>query len=213
VLELGLTGGIGSGKSTVAQGLVARGAILVDADAIVRLVQQPSMPVFEAMVERWGQCIVAEDGTLARQAVANIVFHDEAELKALNALVHPAIIEEMTRQREAQRGTDTTVISDIPLLVESTHEDLGGVIVVDVPVELQVDRLMAHRSFAEDDARARIASQSSREDRLEVADFVVDNSGDLEALEAEVDRCWEWIATLDRPELDAPIREVTSKRS
>ena len=213
VLELGLTGGIGSGKSTVAELLVSRGAVLVDADAIVRQVQEPGKPVFVAMVERWGDGIVDEDGTLDRQAVANIVFHDEEELKTLNDLVHPAVIEEMTRQREAQRETDNTVISDIPLLVESNHADLGGVIVVDVPVELQVERLMDYRGFDEDDARARIANQSSREDRLAVANFVVDNSGDLVALLVEADRCWEWIQTLPRPEPGAPVRQVTSKRS
>ena len=130
MLEIGLTGSIGSGKSTVATLLVERGAVLLDADAIVREIQEPGTPVFAAMVERWGDGIVTDDGTLDRQAVADRVFGDADELTALNAIVHPVVADEMTRRREALAGTDATVILDIPLLVESGHEGLAGIIVV-----------------------------------------------------------------------------------
>ena len=117
MIEIGLTGGIGSGKSTVADALVARGAELIDADRIVRDLQTPGAAVFDQMVERWGERIVAGDGTLDRAAVADIVFNDEAELEALNAIVHPAVAEEMKTRRDALQDTDTIVILDIPLLV------------------------------------------------------------------------------------------------
>jgi dephospho-CoA kinase len=203
VIEIGLTGGIGSGKSTVADLLVARGAVLIDADRIVRDLQKPGQPVFEAMVARWGDRIVADDGTLDRAAVAEIVFSDEDELTALNDIVHPAVGNEMQARREAVEGTDAVVVLDIPLLVRADgkpiaeqYRDLAGIIVVDVDPELAVARLVAHRGFGEEDARNRIANQASREERRAVADVVIDNSGDLDALEAEVDRAWAWIQTL-----------------
>ncbi len=211
MLEIGLTGGIGSGKSTVAALLMARGAVLLDADAIVREVQQPGAPVFAAMVERWGDDIVAADGTLDRQAVADRVFGDPDELAALNAIVHPVVGDEMTRRRAELANTDATVVLDIPLLVESGHEGLGGIIVVDVDPEVAVERLVAHRGFAEQDARDRIRRQASREDRLVRADVVVDNSGTLEDLEDEVDRAWAWVRTLDRPPLDREVTRISSR--
>ena len=211
MLEIGLTGGIGSGKSTVAALLVARGAVLLDADAIVRQVQQPGAPVFAAMVERWGDDIVAADGTLDRQAVADRVFGDPDELAALNAIIHPAVGDEMTRRRAELANTDATVVLDIPLLVESGHEGLGGIIVVDVDPEVAVERLVAHRGFAEQDARDRISRQASREDRLVRADVVVDNSGTLEELEDEVDRAWAWVQVLDRPPLDQEVTRIGSR--
>jgi len=211
VLEIGLTGGIGSGKSTVAALLVERGAVLLDADAIVRELQEPGTPVFAAMVERWGDDIVAADGTLDRQAVADRAFGDPDELAALNAIVHPAVSDEMTRRREALADTDATVILDIPLLVESGHEGLGGIIVVDVDPEVAVGRLMAHRGFTEADARSRIARQASREDRLVRADVVVDNSGSLDDLVAQVDRVQAWLDGLDRPAAGGPVRRIGSR--
>lgn len=200
MLELGLTGGIGSGKSSVANLLVARGAELVDADAVVRELQAPGGAVLLAMVEHFGDKILTDEGTLDRQAVADIVFTDKEQLEALNRITHPAVNREMRDRRRAFVDTDATVILDIPLLIESGHKDLGGVIVVDTPVDLAVERLMAHRGFSEEDARARMANQVSREKRREKADFVVDNGATLADLEAEVDRCWAWIATLARPE-------------
>jgi dephospho-CoA kinase len=206
VIEIGLTGGIGSGKSTVADGLVARGAVLIDADRIVRELQEPGAPVFEAMVERWGDRIVAADGTLDRAAVARIAFGDEAELKALNDIVHPAVGKEMVRRRKEVEGTDAVVILDIPLLVRADGEsiadqyaNLAGIIVVDVDPELAVKRLVQHRGFTAKDARARIRNQASREARRAVADRVIDNSGTLEELRPQIDFVWSWIRTLPHP--------------
>ena len=211
MLEIGLTGGIGSGKSTVAALLVKRGAVLLDADAIVRELQEPGTPVFVAMVERWGDEIVAADGGLNRQAVADRAFGDADELEALNAIVHPAVADEMTRRRKALAGTDATVILDIPLLVESGHEGLGGVIVVDVDPDVAVGRLVTHRGFTEDDARGRIARQASREDRLARADVVIDNSGTMADLFAEVGLAWAWIEGLERPVPGEAVTRIGSR--
>ena len=211
MLEIGLTGGIGSGKSTVAAMLVDRGASLLDADAIVRDLQTPGTPVFTAMVERWGDRILDDDGGLDRQAVADIVFADADELAALNGIVHPAVGDEMTRRREALADTDATVILDIPLLVESGHQGLAGVIVVDVDPEVAVARLVAGRGFTPDDARSRIARQASREERLGRADLVVDNGGSLEDLTREVDRAWSWIGTLERPQSGSGVPRIGSR--
>ncbi len=210
MLEIGLTGSIGSGKSTVAALLVERGAVLLDADAIVREIQEPGTPVFTAMVEHWGHDIVADDGTLDRQAVADRVFGDTDELAVLNAIVHPAVADEMTRRRKALASTDATVILDIPLLVESGHDGLAGIIVVDVDPELAVERLTTHRGFTESDARGRIARQVSRADRLARADVVVDNSGSLNDLVAQVDLVQAWLEKLDRPPLDHPVKRIGS---
>jgi dephospho-CoA kinase len=194
---VGLTGGIGSGKSTVAAKLVARGAHLVDADKIVRELQEPGQPVFLAMVERFGPGIVAADGRLDRQAVADIVFADSAALADLNAITHPAVRKEIGRRARVHEGTDHVVVLDIPLFDRvGTTVPVGGVLVVDVPPELQVERLVRFRRFSEVDALARIGQQLSREARLADADFVIDNSGDEAALDAEVDRAWAWIASL-----------------
>ena len=194
--EFGLTGGIGSGKSSVSERLVRKGAGLVDADATVKQLQRPGEAVFEAMVEHFGNEIVGPDGEFDRPAIAAIVFNDEAQLKALNDIVHPAVRDSMKEQREKLAESHEVVILDIPLLFEGkrAYDDLAGVIVVDLPVDLAVARLVAHRGFTEEDARSRIASQVTREVRLEKADFVVDNSGGLEDLDLEVDRCWNWIS-------------------
>jgi dephospho-CoA kinase len=196
VLLIGLTGGIGSGKSSVSARLAERGAAVIDADAIVREVQAPGTPVLAAMVERFGPEILGADGSLDRQAVADIVFTDPVALADLNAIVHPAVGAEIARRLEVEAATDHVVILDVPLLVESGRSDLAAMIVVDVDPETAVARLVEHRGFRADDAWARIARQVSREDRLAKADLVVDNSGSLADLEAEVDRAWAWIETL-----------------
>lgn len=207
MIEIGLTGGIGSGKSTVADALVERGAVLIDADRIVRELQEPGQPVFEAMVERWGTKIVARDGTLDRAKVAEIAFNDKDELKALNDIVHPAVGKEMVARRKAVEGTDAVVILDIPLLVRADGEsiadqyaNLAGIIVVDTDPEIALERLVRHRGFDEKDAKARIANQASREARRAVADRVIDNSGTLEDLEPQIRFVWSWISTLPHPD-------------
>lgn len=201
MILVGLTGGIGSGKSTVSAALADRGAVIVDADAIVREVQQPGSPVLRQLAERFGEQVIAADGSLDRAAVAGIVFSDPEALKALNAIVHPAVAAEMNRRVEAQRDTQRVVVMDIPLLTENPRDGLQGVIVVDVPVDTQVERLVRFRGFAEDDARARIAKQATREQRLATASFTIDNSGTLEDLAPQVERLWQWLHTL--PQLPA----------
>lgn len=193
---VGLTGGIGSGKSTVAAGLVERGAVLVDADAIVHELQRPGTVVFSEMVERFGEGIVAEDGSLDRGAVADLVFSDPEALAALGSIVHPRVHEEIERRIEEQSGTDNVVLLDIPLLGEAGWPGLAGTIVVDLPVEVALERLVTHRGFSEEDARSRVEAQISRTERLAFADFVIDNSGTPEDLEEQLDLAWEWIATL-----------------
>ena len=197
VLLVGLTGGIGSGKSTVSAMLADRGAVIIDADAIVRSLQQPGMPVFDAMVERFGPSIVAADGTLDRAAVAAIVFTDEQARKDLEAIVHPAVGAEMIRLLGEQAGTDRIVVYDVPLLVESGKKGYGAVVVVDVDPEVAGQRLVTSRGMPEADARNRIANQVPREERVAIADRVLDNSGTVEQLRAQVDELWEWLVKLE----------------
>lgn len=197
--SVGLTGGIGSGKSTVSALLAKRGAVVIDADAITREVQAPGSPVLAAMVERFGPTILDDDGALIRQAVADIVFNDPAALADLNGIVHPAVTARMAERMAELADTDALVILDIPLLVEGGREGLAGIIVVDVDPEVAVQRLVEHRGMREDDARARMARQASREERLAKADIVIDNSGTLADLEAAVADAWPRIVALGQP--------------
>ena len=193
MLLLGLTGGIGSGKSTVSAEFARRGAIVIDADLVVRELQSPGGAVLAAMVEHFGDTILAPDGTLNRQAVADIVFNDPEQLKALNAIVHPKVGAEIDGQIEAQRDTDNVVILDVPLLVESKAYETEGIIVVDTDPEIAVQRLVEFRGFNADDARARMKLQATREERRAVAAFIVPNDGTQEDLMAHIDDCWTWI--------------------
>ncbi len=196
VLLVGLTGGIGSGKSSVSSRLADRGAVVIDADAITRDLQEPGTEVFQAMVDRFGPEIVAADGTLDRPAVADVVFSDPEALADLNAIVHPAVGLEIARRLEDEVATDHIVILDVPLLVESGRDDLVGLIVVDTDPDIAVGRLVEQRGFREQDARARIARQASREERVDRADFVINNDAGRDELEARVGECWEWLQTL-----------------
>ena len=198
MLVVGLTGGIGSGKSTVSALLAAKGAVVVDADAVTREVQQPGTPVFRAMVERFGPGIVAGDGTLNRAAVADIVFADPEALADLGHIVHPAVGAGIAEKMASLAETDEVVVLDVPLLVESKRGyPVAGLVVVDVDPEVAVRRLVEYRGMREDDVRARMARQATRDERLARADRVVDNSGSREDLERQIDAVWEWIATLD----------------
>lgn len=211
VIEFGLTGGIGSGKSTVAQQLVAFGAVLVDADAIVREVQAPGSPVLEQMAVAFGTDILHEDGGLDRAMVAALVFGDPAKVATLNAIVHPAVIDEMTRRRTEWADTDATLLLDIPLLVESGYTNLAGIVVVDVEPGVALERLVSQRGFTRDDAQARISRQASRDERLARADFVIDNGGDRDSLTVRVDACWSWMQSLPRPAPGSPVVPIRGR--
>ena len=193
MILIGLTGGIGSGKSTVSARLAELGARVVDADAIVRDVQAPGTEVFAAIVERFGDDVVAEDGSLDRPALAAKVFNDIDELKALNAIVHPAVGVGIAEALAAAAETDDVVILDVPLLVESGRDDMAAMVVVDLDPEIAVARLIEHRGFTEEDARARMSRQASRDERLAKADKVLDNNGSVEDLIAQVDALWPWM--------------------
>jgi dephospho-CoA kinase len=187
-----LTGGIGSGKSTVGELLVQRGAVLIDADRIAREVVVPGGPAYQPLVDRFGPGILASDRTIDRAALAALAFADADSLAALNAVTHPAISAVMSQRRAAEEGGDRVVVLDIPLLKPAHREilSLDVVVVVDCPLETAVDRLVGQRGFSRHDAEARIAAQVSREERREGADFVIDNSTDRAQLVAEVDRVW-----------------------
>jgi dephospho-CoA kinase len=190
VLLIGLTGGIGSGKSTVSALLAAKGAVIIDADAITRELQQPGTEVLAAMVERFGDQILTPDGALDRQAMADLVFNDPAALKDLGAIVHPAVGVEIARRLEAEHDTEHLVVLDVPLLVESGRDDMAGLVVVDVDPEVAVARLVEHRGMREADVRARMARQVARDERLAKADLVIDNSGTTDDLAARIDELW-----------------------
>lgn len=196
MILVGLTGGIGSGKSTVSSMLVDRGAVVVDADLITRELQAPGSPLLDEIVAEFGADVVDASGALLRQNLAAKVFGDADALAKLNKIVHPAVGREMAVRLDAQRSTDNVVVLDIPLLVENPREGLCGVLVVDLPTEIAVERLVAFRNMSRGDAEARIARQASREARLAIADRVIDNSGDLENLETQVDAAWEWMRRL-----------------
>lgn len=199
MLLVGLTGGIGAGKSTVSTGLAELGAVVIDADAIVRQLQEPGTVVFAEMVQRFGPGIVGPDGGLDREAVAELVFTDASALADLGAIVHPRVHEEIARRIEEQTGTDHVVILDVPLLVESGWKDMVGTIVVDLDPDVAVARLVDQRGFSEEDARNRIAKQATRAERLAKADFVIDNHGHPHELDAQIDLAWDWISRLDAP--------------
>ncbi len=195
MILLGLTGGIGSGKSSVAQLLSARGAIVIDSDAIAREMQAAGSPLLAQLVERFGD-VLNEDGSLNRAQLASIVFPSPENVKALNAIMHPAIGKEMSRRLDEQRKTNNLVVLDIPLLVENPRKGLSGVLVVDVDTELAVERVVKHRGMDADDVRARISRQSTREQRVAIADRIIDNSGSLEDLERQVEDAWHWAQQL-----------------
>jgi len=194
VLRAGLTGGIGSGKSEVSRRLAAHGAVIIDADVAARAVVAPGTPGLARVVEAFGADVLGPDGALDRERLGAIVFADSASRAALNSIVHPLVGEWMqAAERDAVAAADghVIVVHDVPLLAENRRP--GGfdlVIVVDVPPELQLERMVAQRGMTPDQARARMAAQASREQRLAVADLVIDNSGSLEELDHSVAEVW-----------------------
>lgn len=189
-IHIGLTGGIGSGKSTVAQMLVKLGAALIDADAIGRQLMQPGQSVFAEVVRAFGQGVLAEDGTLDRAALASLIFADESKREQLNGIVHPAIRVEAQRQRSEafeRLGERGIIVEDIPLLVETGQaKRFDGVIVVEVNRAERLRRLVELRGMERSDALARIRAQASDEARRAVATWLIDNSGSLEKTEEQV---------------------------
>jgi dephospho-CoA kinase len=212
MLRVGLTGGIGSGKSEVSRRLAAHGAVIIDADVAAREVVAPGTPGLAQVAAAFGPEVLDPDGALDRERLGAMVFRDPALRAKLNAIVHPLVLEWMTAaegaaaQAAAATGRDLIIVHDVPLLAESGRADgFGLVIVVDVPPELQVERLVSERGMTPDQARARMAAQASRDQRLGLADLVIDNSGSLDDLDRRVADVW---ADLQRraPQVPRPDR-------
>ena len=195
VFRLGLAGGIGSGKSTVSARLAEHGAVVIDYDRLAREAVEPGTPGLAAIAERFGDQVIAADGTLDRNALGAVVFGDDTARADLEAITHPAIFE-LATALEATVADDGVVVHDLPLLVEAGMATLFDlVVVVDVPEDVQVERLVTLRGMTEAEVRARLAAQASREERAAVADVVLDNTGTIEDLEARVDELWTRIQT------------------
>ncbi|MFJ8785941.1 dephospho-CoA kinase [Streptomyces sp. NPDC102476] len=190
MLKVGLTGGIGAGKSEVSRLLVEHGAVLIDADRIAREVVAPGTPGLAAVVRAFGEDVLAEDGTLDRPKLGSIVFADPDRLAVLNSIVHP-LVGARSRELESAADEDAVVVHDVPLLAENALAPLYDlVVVVDASPETQLDRLVGLRGMTEQDARARMAAQATREKRLEIADVVIDNDVPLEDLRRRVQEVW-----------------------
>jgi dephospho-CoA kinase len=207
---IGLTGAIGSGKSSVSALFERKGAIIIDGDGIAKQLQQQGSPTLQKMVDEFGD-ILLDSGELDRAKVAKLVFGDAEMLKRLNAIMHPAIGVEILRQIELNIATDNVVVLDMPLLVENPRDGMSGLVVVDVDPEVAISRLVQFRNMNEEDARRRMASQASREDRLKVADRIIDNSGSPEDLGSQVDDVWDWFATLPNAQRGAGALSQKSK--
>lgn len=188
VLVVGLTGGIGSGKSSVARALAAHGAVVIDADALARELVEPGTPGFEAVVSRFGPSVVRPDGRLDRPALARLVFGDEAARADLNGIVHPLVASE-TQRLVASAPAGSVVVMDVPLLVEAARGGYDLVVVVEAPEEVRLERL-TRRGMDPADARRRMAAQASDSERRKVADVVLDNSGTSADLDRQVERLW-----------------------
>ncbi|MGW4891759.1 dephospho-CoA kinase [Kitasatospora sp. NPDC004240] len=190
MLKIGLTGGIGAGKSEVSRLLAAHGAVIVDSDVIAREVVAPGTAGLAAVVAEFGPGVLREDGALDRPALGAVVFADPDRLAALNAIVHP-LVRARSAELEAAAAEDAVVVHDVPLLTENGLAPLFDLIlVVDAEDEVRIDRLTRLRGMTEEEARARMAAQARRADRLAIADLVIDNSGPLEALAPRVAEVW-----------------------
>jgi dephospho-CoA kinase len=196
VLRVGLTGGIGSGKSEVSRRLAAHGAVIIDADVAARQVVLPGSPGLARIAEAFGSQVLAPDGTLNRERLGEIVFADPDLRAKLNEIIHPLVRQwmqatEQAAQRAADPAAPGVIVHDVPLLAESRGRgDFDTVVVVDVPPEVQIDRLVSQRGMTPDQAQARIAAQATRQQRLDLADIVIDNSGSLDALDNAITKVW-----------------------
>jgi len=191
VLLVGLTGGIGAGKTTVARMLETRGAVVFDADLLARDAIAPGTPGHDAVVDRFGPHVLAPGGDIDREALASVVFADPSARRELEAIVHPEVRRLFAEGAEAYRDTDAVVVLSAPLLVETgMHTAFEVLIVVSAPVGDQVDRLLRDRGMSEIAIRQRIAAQMPLEEKAAVADILIDNEGTLEELEGQVERVW-----------------------
>jgi dephospho-CoA kinase len=196
VLLVGLTGGIGSGKSTVARLLEERGAVVFDADLLAREAVEPGTPGHAAVIERFGADVLAPGGELDREALASIVFADPAARRDLEQIVHPEVRRLFAEGSEAYRDTDRVVVFSAPLLVETgMHTAFEVLVVVSATVATQIERLMRQRGMSEPSIRARIDAQAPLEDKAAAADFLVDNEGSLDELESQVEQLWNDLST------------------
>lgn len=190
MLLVGLTGGIGSGKSTVARMLAARGAVVLDSDVLAREAVEPGTSAFDAVVARFGDGVLGSDGSLDREALATIVFADDVARADLEAIVHPVVRRAIAETVAAHAGTDDVVVVDSPLLIETgAHEGFPVVVVVKASVDARVARLV-ERGMSEEDARDRMAAQMPMEEKVAHADVVLDNEDTVAGLEERVDRLW-----------------------
>jgi len=184
--RVGLTGGVASGKSAVAALLRELGAVVIDSDQLAREVVEPGTPGLAAVVEEFGEDVLTEDGHLDRAALGSVVFGDEASRRRLEGILHP-LIRARAAEVEAEAGPGALVVHDIPLLVETGQADrFDAVLVVDVPVETQVERMVRDRGWSAEDARSRVAAQAGREERRAVATHVIDNTGTHDDLRERV---------------------------
>lgn len=192
MLLVGLTGGIGSGKSTVAAMLLERGAELIDADEISREIVEPGEEAWGKIVEHFGDEILREDGRLDRDKLAAIVFADEAQRSVLNQITHPRVMDRMAQRMAVLADTDAIVVCDVPLLTERGSQKLFQiVVVVEAAEEVRIERLMDSRGYTREQAVERIQAQASSDERRAIADVVIENDGDLDALVAQVDALWQ----------------------
>ena len=188
--RVGLTGGIGAGKSEVSRRLSAQGAVVIDADAIAREVVEPGTPGLAEVVAAFGPEVLLPDGSLDRPRLGDLIFADPDLRARLNGIVHPLVGARM-RELEESAGPGSIVVHDVPLIAENNMAGAYDlVVVVDVPPRLQLDRLVRHRGLTREQARARMAAQASREQRLGIAGIVVDNSGSLAELDRQVGELW-----------------------
>jgi dephospho-CoA kinase len=190
MLRVGLTGGIGAGKSEVSRRLGAQGAVVIDADLIAREVVAPGMDGLAAVIEAFGADVLGPEGSLDRVRLGDIVFADKQKLATLNSIVHPRVGARM-RELEEAAGPASVIVHDVPLIAENglaSAYDL--VVVVDVPPRIQLDRLVRLRDMTREQAQARMTAQASREQRLSIADIVVDNSGSLAELDRQAGELW-----------------------
>jgi dephospho-CoA kinase len=194
---IGLTGGIGSGKSTIARRLAEHGAHIIDADQIAREVVEPGTPALADIIAHFGERVLNADGTLNRSVVGEIVFTDAADRAVLNSIVHPAV-QRRTRELFAESSAESIVVYDVPLLVEANPSySFDAIVVASAPESIRVERLMEHRGMLESEALSRIQSQAPEEERLKIANHVIDTSGDINHTYAQVDALWHQLANID----------------